>query len=150
MGLTRERRIETLLAAHPYLIHRRFAPARTRTQLVQGKGRLDLWLELSGKASIVEIKRGNLTIGTVEQLERYLKNWAQPIPLARDHFLVGKAPRKGPAFAAAIKASPFRIHPVLLGPDIPLELAFDAKAGRYVPFDSNRLELAAGVIRLMV
>jgi len=148
--MEREQKIETLLAAHPYLVHARFASAKTRTQLVQGQDRLDLWLELSGKASIVEIKRGNLTIAAIEQLERYLKNWAQPLPLAANHFLVGKPPQNELAFAAALKASTYGIQPVLLGHDIPLELAFDSRAGRYVAFDSNRIDLAAGVIRLLV
>lgn len=129
-----ERRIQDLLAAHPYLIAPRLKGLKPEKEASLDKRRADLLFETRRGLCIVEIKRGPLTLADVEQLTNYCATWESEKRLANEHFLVGKVPRNPAKFQSALDDCGFTIRALFLGRDIPTKLVFDKDRDEYVAF----------------
>lgn len=129
-----ERRIQGLLAAHPYLITPRLKGLTPEKEASLGNCRADLLFETSRGLCIVEIKRGPLTLADVEQLTNYCATWRTIKRLANEHFLVGKVPRNPATFQSALDDSGFKIRSLFLGRHIPTKLVLDKDRDELVAF----------------
>jgi len=129
-----ERRIQDMLAAHPYLITRRLKGLKPEKEAPLHKRRADLLFETRRGLCIVEIKRGPLIPADVEQLTDYCTTWGTTTRLANEHFLVGKTPRNPPKFQSVLNDCGFKIRALFLGRDIPTKLVLDKDRDEYVAF----------------
>jgi RecB family endonuclease NucS len=90
----RERKIQRLLRAHPYLLDEDLSTWRGRIERSVGNGRLDIDFDTEKGWIIVECKVVALTNKHLRQLCRYLHNLAQAGKEVHRAYLVGRAPKK--------------------------------------------------------
>lgn len=132
-----ERRIQDLLAAHPYLIAPRLKGLKPEKELRSENRRADLLFKTRRGLCIVEIKRGPLIPADVEQITNYCATWGKNKQLANEHFLVGKVPRNPAKFQSALDDCGFKIRALFLGRHIPTKLVLDKDRDELVAFHAE-------------
>jgi RecB family endonuclease NucS len=91
----RERKIQKLLRAHPYLLDAELSSCRGRIERRVENGRLDIDFQTEKGWIVVECKCTALTDEDLKQLCRYIDDLANTGRLVHKAYLVGKTPRKG-------------------------------------------------------
>ena len=116
--------VEELLAHHPYLIARKLAGTIPRRQISKGACRLDLAFETKAGLSIAELKKVELHPKHISQLLKYCRVWSvsRTVPLANEHYLIGKKPANTGALEKALARSRRKIHLRYFGEHIPRTL----------------------------
>lgn len=142
MILDREKKIQDLLAEHPYLIDARFHGCRGSVEdSVSGKKRTDIRIVKRKRLTVVEVKRTCLKAEDLWQLSGYcdalaLQKDGEP-PLASVHYLVGKAPsskKKQAELEKALKEVPYNVTLLYLIRDIATDYIYDYEELCYVPY----------------
>jgi hypothetical protein len=118
----RERKIQKLLRAHPYLLDAELFSCRGRIERRVGNGRLDIDFQTEKGWIVVECKCTSLTDRDLKQLCRYLDDLANAGSRVYKAYLVGNAPRKD--LDAKLLEHPPGITPKHIVRDIPTFLAF--------------------------
>lgn len=121
----RERSLQGLIRAHPYLLDAQLMHAkRGRTELVVGTGRFDIAFEVSEGLVVVECKTTPLIDDDARQLCRYLNNLqARSAPVCKA-YLVGHVPSAD--LDSQLLKHPPGIQLRYLFRDVPPHLAFCA------------------------
>jgi hypothetical protein len=135
-----ERRLEDLLASHPYLIDPELEGIRPLRQERRGNQRLDLAFPLTEGLCLVELKVVPLQPAHLDQLVGYCQEWSKEHPLASHHYLIGWRPPETHPLEQLAAESGYQIRLRYLGEQIPLHLTWDVTRRRYLPsqFGSRR------------
>lgn len=136
----KEQDLEDFLATNPYLIDPSFAGLRPVQQLASQANRLDLMFCKKSGNVILELKRDEIHLPALQQLDRYVRQWSGKCKLARTHYLVGREPSDLDSLRQFAGELDFRVRFRFLGLHIPLRLIYDQRERLYLPYSE---ELAA-------